>query len=298
MDTNYELIDCGNERRLERFGEILCDRPAPMALGNRRAEKSVWAGADLRFDAARREWAGNPPGGEWFFRGRVADGAEVRMRLTPGKNGQIGVFPEQIANWEWLYATITAARRERENSAADATAVRVRVLNTFAHTGGSTLFCAAAGAEVCHLDAAAAAVTQARENAALSGFADRPVRWIVDDVKKFLRREIRRNSRYDGIILDPPAFGRSGKTIWRLEDDLPELLELAAQVLTPNLLFVLLTCHPTGWRPADLDALTARYFPCFSAARTEEIIIKGELNSLPLGLCWRGIVNGKCNVLC
>lgn len=275
MDSNYELIDCGNGRRLERFGTVICDRPAPMAEFPARAGAGVWAEAALRFDAVTRRWTGTPPA-DWAYSGAAGDAA-VRLGLTPGANGQLGIFPEQQENWEWLARIVGSARGRR-----------VRVLNGFAYTGGSTLFCAAAGAEVCHLDASGAAVAQARKNAELSGLSACPVRWIVDDVKKFLAREIRRKSFYDGIILDPPAFGRSGKNIWKLEDNLPELLEMAAAVLTPEPLFVLLTCHPAGWTPEDLRKIAVRYFPRWAGARAEAQSVPGRCNRLPLGLRWRG----------
>lgn len=277
MKSDYRLIDWGDGRRLEEFGGVRCDRPAPMATRPRQAPPAVWAEATLRFDAAAKRWAGAPPG-NWQFRARVGDLPEVRLGLAPGANGQIGVFPEQLDNWAWLARTIAAAP-ERGT---------VKVLNAFAHTGAATLFCAAAGAAVCHLDAAAGAVAQARKNAALSGLAERPVRWIVDDALKFLRREARRESFYDGVILDPPAFGRNGKTVWRLADDLDELLALAAQLLTPRPLFALVTCHPTGWGPEDLRAAVSRHFPMFAETRAQEIRIAGQYGDLPLGLCWRG----------
>lgn len=277
MESDYRLIDCGEGRRLEEFGGVRCDRPAPMAAWPRQAPPGAWAGA-LRFDAAAKRWEGAAPK-EWQFRARAGDLPEVRLGLAPGANGQIGVFPEQMDNWEWLARTVAAAKRERGE---------VKVLNVFAHTGAATLFCAAAGAAVCHLDAAAAAVTQARQNAALSGLSDRPVRWIVDDALKFLRRETRRKSFYDGIILDPPAFGRNGKTAWRLADDLPELLALAAGLLTPRPLFALVTCHPTGWGPEDLAAAMR---PCFPGALQTRRLFAGapdaSANGLPLGLAAR-----------
>ncbi|GHS99307.1 methyltransferase [Planctomycetales bacterium] len=250
----YHFLDCGDRRRLENFGGVICDRPAPTATGSRRAPE-LWRQATLIYDGEK--WRGAPPP-VWQFADATTP---TRLQLYLGAKGQVGFFPEQIANWRWLEKIV-------------APHAGMKMLNLFAHTGGATLVGAAAGAAVCHVDAAGAAVKQARRNAALSGLADAPIRWLVDDAGQFLRREIKRGNFYDGIILDPPAFGRCGKTQWKLSRDLPELLRLVARALSPTAKFVLFTCHAPDWS----DDLAA-YFPAAKIATTP-LTAGGQL---PLG---------------
>ena len=214
--ATYQLIDSGGFRRLERLGGLTVARPCPSASWMpglppqewqsdlTLTEDGVWEGAQDQLE-------------EW----RLDAEAGFSLGLWPGENGQLGAFPEQRANWRWLRA------------ACEARPSSVRVLNLFGYTGGSSLACAASGnAEVTHLDGAKAAVTRARSNAELSGLAEQPVRWIVDDVLTFAERAVRRGDQYDAIVLDPPAFGRGGpkKRDWRIERDLPRLLELTGGI--------------------------------------------------------------------
>jgi 23S rRNA (cytosine1962-C5)-methyltransferase len=200
-DSGYELIDAGDERRLERFGERVVDRPAPSAPWPRRAAVSDWAAADLRFE---RDTGWTGPRTPWSI---VVDG--VTLELRPTDTGQLGFFPEHALAWPWLRAALAG----RPDAA---------VLNLFAHTGATTLALVAAGARVTHVDSARPAVAWARRNAELSGLAAAPVRWIVDDALAFSRREARRGRRYDGFVLDPPSFGHApnGRR-WELVDALP-----------------------------------------------------------------------------
>ncbi len=204
---DYELLDLGGAARLERFGPYVIDRPSPGALGERR-DPNAWRAAGLRFERDRG-WLGPAAGAEpWPIE---VDGLTVELRPTDA--GQVGLFPEHAAMLPWL----------REQAAA------ATVLDLFAYTGLSTLAMAAAGAAVTHVDAARTAVTWARRNAELSGLEDRPVRWIVDDALTFVEREARRGRRYDGVVLDPPSYGHAGGgRTWRLEEDLPALLDVAA----------------------------------------------------------------------
>ena len=229
-DTDYELLDAGVRRRLERFGSLTIDRPAPGADGFR-LTPDAWTDADLRFDTGAG-WSGpawpaeSAPRDPWPVQ---IDGLTMELRQTDP--GGLGLYPEHAANLAWLAAQVSARR-----------AAPPQVLNLFAHTGLATLALARAGAAVAHVDGARSAVAWARRNAQLSRLADRPVRWLVDDAAAFVAREARRGRRYDGIVLDPPAFGRAAGREWRLEEDLPDLLAACRSVAAPDA-FVLLTAH-------------------------------------------------------
>lgn len=236
--TDYQLLDAGVGRRLERFGARVVDRPAPMA-GEFRLATGLWASADLRFD----------PGGGWTgpVEAWPIDVAGLVMELRPTAAGGVGLYPEHVVNLAWLAAQV--APRERPT-----------VLNLFAHTGLATLAAARAGAAVAHVDAARGAVAWARRNAQLSGLADRPIRWLVDDAMAFVAREARRGRRYDGIVLDPPSFGRAAHRRWRLADKLPELLAACRAVATDDA-FVLLSAHTEGLDGVLLEGLLTEVFP-------------------------------------
>lgn len=243
----YALLDAGMRRRLERFGPLTIDRPAPGASGFRAGSPATWAAADLRFDPGRgwdgRAWPVEP----WAIE---VDGLTMELRAT--SSGGIGLYPEHVGVLGWLEERVR--QRFTESGATPS------VLNLFAHTGLATLALARAGASVAHVDGARAAITWARRNAELSGLADRPIRWLVDDASEFVAREARRDRRYDGIVLDPPAFGRAGRREWRLEDQLPELLSLCARVAGADA-FVLLTAHSEGVGRDALAAMVRNAFP-------------------------------------
>ena len=226
----YELIDFGGGARLERFGSRVVDRPHPGALGPRGTD-DAWRVADLRFDR-ERGWSG--PAGEepWGF-----DATGLRLELRPTEAGQVGLFAEHLGMLGWLRGRIAARAGDR---------ARPAVLHLFAYTGVATLAMLDAGAAVTHVDSSRPTVAWARRNAELSGLADRPVRWIVDDAVRFTEREVRRGRVYDGIVLDPPTYGHGpGARPWRLEDDLPRLLAAAGEILAADG-FVLLTAHTPG----------------------------------------------------
>jgi 23S rRNA (cytosine1962-C5)-methyltransferase len=242
----YALLDAGDGRRLERFGEREVDRLAPGA-DERRRRPAAWAAADLRYDRSRG----------WSGRGDVTAAwqvslLELTLELRPTDSGGVGLFPEHLANAAWLERAI----RKRSPAGAPPPAI----LNLFAHTGLLTLVAARAGASVTHVDAARGAVAWARHNAALSALADRPIRWIVDDALEFVRREARRGRRFDGILLDPPTYGHGGSKPWRIETDLPELLE-ACYAVTAAKPFVLLTAHTTGIEVDHLEGAIREAFP-------------------------------------
>jgi 23S rRNA (cytosine1962-C5)-methyltransferase len=236
----YELLDFGAGRRLERFGALRLDRPCPAVEGVPRADASAWEDADARFE---RE-GGNE--GRWLASGElperwtVAYGPiKLELKLTPA--GHLGVFPEQADNWDWIAQQVRAAGEPPV------------VLNLFAYTGGSTLAAAAAGAQVVHVDAAANTVAWARRNAELSDMADAPIRWIAEDAVKFVKRELRRGNRYDAVILDPPSYGHGPRgEVWRLSRQLPRLLTLCGELTAGRRQFMLLTCHTPGFDPERL----------------------------------------------
>jgi 23S rRNA (cytosine1962-C5)-methyltransferase len=255
----YALIDVGGGARLERFATRVTDRPHPGALGGRE-DAAAWRDADLRYDRDRG-WSGSTDLAEpWPIE---IDGLTLELKATEA--GQVGLFPEHAAMLPWLRERVVAAAAGLTTDAAEPPSV----LHLFAYTGLATLAMAATGAAVVHVDASRPTVAWARRNAELSGLADRPVRWIVDDAVGFTHREVRRGRRYAGIVLDPPSYGHGpGSGAWRIEEDLPGLLATAARLLEPNG-FVLLTAHSPGFeadrlatelgrafgrRPAEIDA--------------------------------------------
>ena len=228
---DYELLDAGDGARLERFGSRVVSRPHPAAERGRR-NPEAWSRVSLAFQAGEG-WTGPDAATAWDV-----TLAGLRLELRPTRTGQVGLFPEQAASWVWL----------RDHVASGAT-----VLNLFAYTGAATLVAGAAGASVVHVDGSRPTVAWARRNAELSGLAERPIRWIVDDAAAFVARELRRGRRYDGVVLDPPSYGHgAGGRSWRLEDDLPRLLDQVAELVGGPRGFVLLTAHTPGFWPDRL----------------------------------------------
>lgn len=253
--ADYELIDVGEGRRLERFGAIITDRPFPASDGTPRDDPATWQRAAVRYGAEAAQPAGwsavGPTPSPWPI--RVND-LVMELRLTD--SGQLGFFPEQIAIWQWVRAQIarqTATAREDAESNEFSSARSPRVLNLFAYTGGATLTAAAAGARVVHVDGAKSAVAWARDNAELSALAGAPIRWIVDDAATFVGRELRRAPGYDGILLDPPSYGHGpGGRTFRLADDLPKLLETCRALLDVEAGFIAMTAHTPTFGPDRL----------------------------------------------
>lgn len=248
---HYQLLDFGEGRRLERFGTFVVDRPCPTVEGIAKAEPTVWPALDARFerDASRQgDWVGTrAPPEPWTV--QHAD-MTFHLKLTP--QGQVGIFPEQADNWDWILARVQdSAGRGKP----------MRVLNLFAYTGGSTMAAAAAGAEVVHVDAAKNVVAWARRNAQCSGLDACPIHWIVEDVRKFVRRELRRGSRYDAVILDPPSYGHGRRgEVWRLSKHLAGLLGACAELTGGQPRMALLTCHTPGFGPERLADMTREAF--------------------------------------
>ena len=232
--TDYELIDSGAGRRLERFGEFMLVRPEPQARWAPALQTKRWRMADGEFVKAKRGQQG-----EWKFRRPIParwimQRKNLKIWVQPAPSGHVGVFPDQACHWDWLTGVTRRAGRS------------MKVLCLFGHTGLATLSAAAAGAEVTHVDASRPAVAWARENQSLSGLSECPIRWIVDDALAFLRREARRGRQYDAMVLDPPRFGRGPLgEVWKLEKSLPELLAACRKVLSASPAFVLLNVYTT-----------------------------------------------------
>jgi 23S rRNA (cytosine1962-C5)-methyltransferase len=246
--VDYALLDAGEGRRLERFGDVVLDRPALSTVGEARRDPAAWAGADARFD--RDEGVGV---GAWLPVGSlpphwtiILDDITLELRAT--RAGGVGVFPEHLEVARWA-----AGRAGAIASAAERPAT---VLNLFAHTGLATLALARAGALVTHVDSSRPAVTWARRNAELSGLADRPIRWLIDDAGRFVAREARRGRRYDGVLLDPPTYGHGPHgSAWRLEDDLADLLASLPAILAERRWFVACTAHAASLPGPALAAI-------------------------------------------
>jgi 23S rRNA (cytosine1962-C5)-methyltransferase len=245
MDRGYELMDAGDGRRLERLGAVVVDRPAPSATEPPR-DPGAWTSAHLAFSRGRG-WGGAPPVDPWTVE---LGGLTFELRAT--ESGQVGLFPEQAPQWDWLADRVASDRQG--DAGADAP-----FLNLFAYTGAATLALARAGGSVSHVDGSRPAVAWARRNASLSGLADRPVRWLVDDADAFVGREVRRGRRYRGVVLDPPSYGHgAGGRSWRLEERLAPLLSACVALTAGPPDLMLLTAHTQGFEAPRLrDELAA-----------------------------------------
>lgn len=237
---DYELLDASDGERLERWGRYVLRRPDPQIIWKNVADSPAWRKADAIYRRSSKgggEWTKNQLPASW----NISYG-NLQFVLKPMGFKHTGLFPEQAANWDWFSDLISHAGR------------KIKVLNLFAYTGGATVAAAAAGASVVHVDAAKGMVAQAKENAALSGLADAPIRYIVDDCKKFVERELRRGNRYDAVIMDPPSYGRgpSGE-IWKIEESVDELIGLAASLLSDKPLFFLVNSYTTGLSPMAMQ---------------------------------------------
>lgn len=242
--NEYELLDSGHGRKLERFGPVILDRPCAQAVWAPRNDK-LWKKADAYF--TRKQ------GLEWRGREKLPDSwiatiNGIKMKLSTTDFGHLGVFPETRSMWDWITNTLSERSPKRKEP--------LHFLNLFAYSGGATLAGAKGGAHCCHVDASKGMVQWARENAQLNGIEEHPIRWIVDDVNKFLQREIRRGRRYDAILLDPPSFGRGkGGELYKIEQALLETLDLVKTVLSEQPCFVYLTSHTPGFTPIVLENL-------------------------------------------
>lgn len=250
---DYELIDTGSGERLERWGDILLIRPDPQIIWKSEKKDPRWRSAHARY---KRSSTG---GGKWEVYKKLPDvwkitRGDLTFRLKPMGFKHTGVFPEQAVNWDYTAARIRAAKEKNPER-------EIKILNLFGYTGAATLACMEAGATVTHVDASKGMVQWARENAAASNLAERPVRWLVDDCVKFVQREIRRGNHYDGIIMDPPSYGRGpGGEVWKLEQNLWPFVSLCAGVLSDEPLFVLINSYTTGLSASVLSYVTESIF--------------------------------------
>ena len=285
---DYELLDSGDGRKFERFGQVTLLRPCSQALWRPRHPVS-WRSATAAFD---RE-----DGNRWYGRSALPESwvistAGIRFKLSGTDFGHLGIFPEQRAQWEWVRRMVgERGMGNGEPGTGNDERGRVAVLNLFAYSGGSTIAAAQGGAEVCHLDAAKDMVQWARENAALNGLSAHPIRWIVDDAHKFLRREVRRERRYDAVILDPPTFGRgaNGET-YKIERDIKETFGLVKDVLSDDPLFVLFSSHTPGLSCRAAENILACEFP-EAKIETGEMLLEGDGGVLacPSGVYGRAV---------
>ena len=244
---DYELLDCGGGEKLERWDRQVLVRPDPQAIWETDKTTRLWRGATGRYSRS------STGGGHWD-KGKLPESWQVHYKdltfqVKPMNFKHTGLFPEQAVNWDFAMDKIRHAGRP------------IRVLNLFAYTGGATVACARAGASVCHVDAAKGMVAMAKENAAASGLADRPIHWIVDDCGKFIQREIRRGRKYDGVIMDPPSYGRgpSGE-IWKMEKDFYPFLLTVREILSENPLFVIINSYTTGLAPSSVGYMADAVF--------------------------------------
>lgn len=267
---DYEVIDCSKSEKLERWGDYILVRPDPQVIWDTPRKEKGWHKMNAHYHRSKKG------GGEWEFFDLPQQWSihyrNLTFQLKPFSFKHTGLFPEQAANWDWFSELIKKAGRP------------VKVLNLFAYTGGATIAAAAAGASVTHVDASKGMVTWAKENAASSGLADAPIRWIVDDCVKFVEREIRRGNHYDAIIMDPPSYGRGPKgEIWKIEESIHPLVKLCAQLLVDRPLFFLINSYTTGLQPAVLSYLIGTELKRFPGKVTaDEIGLPVSSNGLTL----------------
>ncbi len=246
--TDFELIDTSAGERLERWGDVILVRPDPQIIWDTPREHPLWRSAHAVYHRSRSG------GGHWQALKKVPavwdigyKGLRFNLKMMGFKH--TGIFPEQATNWDFISDNIRAQKKP------------FKMLNLFGYTGAATLAAAAAGANVCHVDASKGMVSWARENACASGLADKPVRWIVDDCVKFVQKEIRRGNRYDGIVMDPPSYGRGpGGEIWKLEDQIFSLLNLCCEVLSEEAQFFVLNSYTTGLSPSVMQCMLSLTF--------------------------------------
>jgi 23S rRNA (cytosine1962-C5)-methyltransferase len=273
---SYELLDSGQGRKLERFGSYVLARPAAQAVWQQALPEEVWARADAAFSREKENaWVKKSDLPETW----TIDIDGIKFKLSTTDFGHLGIFPEQRNCWKWIQSTVKMAK-ERSG-------IPPKVLNLFAYSGGSTLAAAKGGASVCHLDASKGMVAWARENATLNNLEQAPIRWIVDDVTKFLLRERKREHFYDAIIFDPPTFGRGSQgEIFKIEEEILNLMSLCRTLLSEHPLFVFFSCHTPGFSPIAMDHLMNQMMEGISGKiDAGEMILSGrkDVFSLPSG---------------
>lgn len=240
---DYEILDMANGEKLERWGNIILIRPDPQIIWKEKSFPEKWKNANARYNRS------NTGGGNWNFIKPLPKSWQIKYKdltfnIKPMGFKHTGIFPEQAVNWDWMMNKIRNSNRE------------IKVLNLFAYTGGASVACLKAGASVCHVDSSKGMCEWAKENVASSGLRERPIRFLVDDVVKFVNREIRRGNKYDGIIMDPPSYGRgTNGEVWKFEENIADLVELCMNVLSDKPLFFLINSYTTGISSQVLENL-------------------------------------------
>ena len=246
---DYEILDMANGEKLERWGNITLIRPDPQIIWKEKEFPEKWKNADAKYTRS------SSGGGNWSYKKKLPKSwkityNELTFNVKPMGFKHTGLFPEQAVNWDWMMNKIQNSKRE------------IKVLNLFAYTGGATVACLKAGASVCHVDSSKGMCEWAKENVTSSGLRERPVRFLIDDVVKFVNREIRRGNKYDGIIMDPPSYGRGANgEVWKFEENIAPLIELCMNVLSEKPLFFLINSYTTGISSQVLENLLRLYMP-------------------------------------
>lgn len=231
---DYELLDSGDGEKLERYGNVVFRRPDPQALWAKSLNIQEWNKAQASFNRDGKK-------GDWNLKGNIPlrwqiEFGHLKLWIRPTSFKHTGLFPEQLPNWDWMREKISAAHRP------------VNVLNLFGYTGGASIAAAQAGASVVHVDGSKVAIQWGKDNAKASGLEEKPIRWLLDDARVFVKREIKRGNKYDGILLDPPAFGHGPKKeLWKIEEHLPELLKLCTEILSDKPVFFLINGYASGY---------------------------------------------------
>ncbi|MEN9582200.1 MAG: hypothetical protein RL641_154 [Candidatus Parcubacteria bacterium] len=306
--NGYELIDSGEGEKLERIGDVVVRRPDPEALWHKGLTASAWENADLSFvriDSKTGSWKKRTAGNKEESKDGSSDGNKVVNKSVPDEwiiehSGlhflvrptsfkHVGIFPEQTLNWQFIAECLENKKTENENAGA-----KPNVLNLFAYTGGATLVAAKAGAEVTHVDASKPVVDWAKENAKLNGLDNAPIRWLVDDALAFAKREVKRGKKYDGIVMDPPAFGRGPDgEVWKIEEQFLELFDTCMQLLSDKPLFLVISGYASGYSALAFGNCLKQIEEKFSGTtETLELILKENSSrnvSLPAGVTarWR-----------
>ncbi len=289
--SDYELVDCGDGEKLERFGKYLLRRPDPQALWQKRLDDIEWKKADAVF--TRDEDGGNGDNRSgWIFKKDIdgkwqMDFANLKFVIKPTAFKHVGVFPEQSQNWSWLADQVSNALKMESNKADG-----VEVLNLFGYTGGASLVCAKAGAKVVHIDGSKSAITWANENASISDLSDKPIRWIVEDARTFVTREIKRERKYDGIIMDPPAFGHGPENeLWKIEEHFVNLVSDCFKIMKEKPSFFLINGYSAGYSAIAYENILLQLVEKFGGSveigelTIEESKIEGKYRRiLPAGI--------------
>lgn len=232
--NDYKILDMANGQKLERWGNVILSRPDPQIIWKDKSFPDKWKLVNATYNRSKSG------GGSWEYNKQIPKNWQIKYKnltfnIKPMGFKHTGIFPEQAVNWDWMMEKIAKFKRE------------IKVLNLFAYTGGATVACLSMGASVCHVDSSKGMVSWAKENVVSSGLEDKKIRYIVDDVNKFVSREIRRNNKYDAIIMDPPSYGRGANgEVWQFENNIYDLVQLCTKVLSDNPLFFLINSYTTG----------------------------------------------------